>query len=358
MNSSQLSNEDSDIKLFKVFNKLKNAQHFKISHKELKKVKQEKESLITQLSESLALIDSLRSENTMLFNIIDTLENKLKEFENLLEKFSSDNLKSMLCIHSDISNKPGLIVDDLSASTSHIFDFELNPVDIKPVIVDATCSENSCLNNCVKPNSKDSGTQGKFVHMCHHCGKVGHIIPKCYLLKSHRPWKKQEDSKQGIIEKTSSDKYVPPHRRHISKRGKDFIVYENANLKFAEPFKKHFSKRSQPTCYHCGVSRHIRPYCTQIRHQQPRIRKTEQKTSKSSSKLSKPHHVFRQQRHYPQRDSPSCYHCGKYGHIKAECFKVKPHKPKKNQTNEGLVNMMKNVLVRLINWDMAHTPAS
>jgi hypothetical protein len=37
---------------------------------------------------------------------------------------------------------------------------------------------------------------------------------------------------------------------------------------------------------------------------------------------------------------------------------VKPHKPKKNQANEGLVNMMKNVLVRLINWDMAHTPAS
>jgi hypothetical protein len=67
---------------------------------------------------------------------------------------------------------------------------------------------------------------------------------------------------------------------------------------------------------------------------------------------------FRQQWHYPQRDSPSCYHCGKYGHIKDECFKVKPHKPKKNQTNEGLVNMMKNVLVRLINWDMAHTLAS
>jgi hypothetical protein len=46
MNSSQLSNEDSDISLFKVFNKLKKSQHSKISHKELKKVKQEKESLI------------------------------------------------------------------------------------------------------------------------------------------------------------------------------------------------------------------------------------------------------------------------------------------------------------------------
>jgi len=51
MNSSQFSNKDSDIKLFKVFNKLKNAQHSKVSHKELKKVKHEKESLIVQLSE-------------------------------------------------------------------------------------------------------------------------------------------------------------------------------------------------------------------------------------------------------------------------------------------------------------------
>jgi hypothetical protein len=45
------------------------------------------------------LIDSLKSENTMLLNTIDALENKL-------EKFSSDNLKSMLCIYSDVSNKP------------------------------------------------------------------------------------------------------------------------------------------------------------------------------------------------------------------------------------------------------------
>jgi hypothetical protein len=39
-----------------------------------------------QLSESHALIDSLRSENTMMFNIIDTLENKLKESDDLLKK--------------------------------------------------------------------------------------------------------------------------------------------------------------------------------------------------------------------------------------------------------------------------------
>jgi hypothetical protein len=63
----------------------------------------------------------------------------------------------MLCIHSDISNKPDFIVDDLSAFTSHASDFELDSIVIKHVIVDTTCldnSENSCLNNYVKPNPK------------------------------------------------------------------------------------------------------------------------------------------------------------------------------------------------------------
>jgi hypothetical protein len=141
--------------------------------------------LIVQLSESHTLIDSLKYENTMLFDIIDSLEKKL-------EKFSSDNLKGMLCFHSDISNKPDLIVDDLSTSTSHAFDSELDSIVIKPVIVDTACldnSKNSYLNNCVKPKSKDIGTQahGKFVPTCHNCGKIGHIRPNCYLLKSNRP---------------------------------------------------------------------------------------------------------------------------------------------------------------------------
>lgn len=78
----------------------------------------------------------------MLFNIIDTLENKLKEFEDLLKNFSSDNLKSMLCIHSDVPNKPSLIVDDLSSCTSHASDSELDFIVIKPVIVDTTCLDN------------------------------------------------------------------------------------------------------------------------------------------------------------------------------------------------------------------------
>jgi len=157
---------------------------FKKSNKELKKIKQEKKSLILQLSELYVLIDSLKSDNTMLFDTVDVLENKLKESDDLLEKFSSNNLKSMLCIHTDISNKPDLIVNDLNTSTSHASDSELDSIDIKPVIEDTACLDKSCLTNHVMPNSKESRIQGKFIPKCHNCGKIGHIRPNCYLLKS------------------------------------------------------------------------------------------------------------------------------------------------------------------------------
>jgi septal ring factor EnvC (AmiA/AmiB activator) len=84
MNSSMLSKENFDTKLLENFLKFsKNSKNF---NKELKKVKQEKESSIIKLSESHALIDSLKYENAMLFNTIDTLENKLKESEDILKK--------------------------------------------------------------------------------------------------------------------------------------------------------------------------------------------------------------------------------------------------------------------------------
>jgi hypothetical protein len=175
----------------------------------------------------------------------------------------------MLCIHSDISNKSVLIVNDMSTSTSHAFDFELDSIDIKPVIVDIACLENSCLNNHVMPKSKKSGTRGKFVPTCHNCGKIDHIRPNCYLLKSHMPWIKQDAPRKGKVENSSSSKYVPPHMRYI--KGKGNIVCENANLKSAEIVKKHTNKRSLPTCHHCGITSHIRPKCPHLQAQKSKV---------------------------------------------------------------------------------------
>jgi seryl-tRNA synthetase len=94
MNSSQLSKENSDNELFEDFLKLSKTS--KTSDKELEKVKQEKESLIIQYYESHVLIDSLKSENDMLFNTIDTLENKLKESKDPLKKEACDQLLSLI----------------------------------------------------------------------------------------------------------------------------------------------------------------------------------------------------------------------------------------------------------------------
>jgi hypothetical protein len=55
------------------------------------------------------------------------------------------------------------------------------------MIEDIACLDNSCLTNHVMSKSKESEIQGKFIPKCHNCGKIGHIRPNCYLLKSHRP---------------------------------------------------------------------------------------------------------------------------------------------------------------------------
>jgi hypothetical protein len=67
----------------------------------------------------------------------------------------------MLSIYTDISNKLDSTIDDFSVSTSHASDVELDSIVIKPVIVDTICLDNvknSCLNNCVKPKSKELRT--------------------------------------------------------------------------------------------------------------------------------------------------------------------------------------------------------
>jgi len=39
----------------------------------------------------------------------------------------------MLCVQKDFSNKPSVIVDDLSASTSHASNSEIKSLFVKPV---------------------------------------------------------------------------------------------------------------------------------------------------------------------------------------------------------------------------------
>jgi len=286
------------------------------------------------------LIDSLKSENTMLFDIIDKLENKLKEAEDLLKKFSSNNLKSMLCIHSDVPNKPGLIVNDLSASTSHAYDSELDSIIIKPVIVDTACLDNSCLNNCVMPKPKESGTRGKFVPTCHNCWKIGHIRPNCYLLKSHRPWIKQDAMRKSKVDDSSSAKYVLPHRRHI--KGKDNVICKNANHNFAENTKKHSNKRSLPTCHHYGITDHILSKCPQLQKL-----KVQRKLPTRATSGTLPPMALQAPRH--QQEFVPAYQSGKSKKNKSRRYKRRPQKPISYHDYEGFLSLMQGMLRRMDN---------
>jgi hypothetical protein len=88
------------------------------------------------------------------------------------------------------------------------------------------------------------------------------------LLKSHRPWIKQDALRKSEVEDSSSAKYVPPHRRHIN--GKGTVVCKNANLNFVENVKKHSNKKILPTCHHCSITGHIRLKCPQLQAQKPK----------------------------------------------------------------------------------------
>jgi len=259
-----------------------------------------------------------------------------------LKKFSSDNLKSMFCIHSDIPNKPGLIVDDSSASTSHASDSKLDSIINKPLIVDTACLDNSCLNKHVMPKSKESGTQGKFVPTCNNCGKTGHIRLNCYLLESHRPWIKQDALRKGKVEDSSS--YVPPHRRHI--KGKGNIVCKNANHISAEKVKQHSTKRSLPTCYHYCITGHIRPNCPHLQAQKSKVQK-ELPTRATSGTL--PPTALQAPRH--QQKFVPAYQSGKSKKNKPRRYKRKSQKPTSNHGYEGLLNLMQDMLTRMDNMD-------
>jgi len=294
--------------------------------------------LFLQLSESHVLINSLKSENTMLFDTVDALQNKLKESEDLLEKFSSNNLKGMLCIHTDISNKPDLIVNDLSTFTSHASNSESDSIDMKPVIEDTTCLDNSCLTNLVMPNSKESGIQGKFIPKCHNCGKIGHI--------------KQDALRKSEVEDSSSSKYVPPHRRHI--KGKGNIVCKNANHISAEKVKQHSNKRSLPTCHHCSITGHIRPKCPYLQAQKSKIQ-NELPTRATSGTLplttfQAPRHQQRQLKLVPANQR------GQSKKNKSRHYKRKPQKSISNHGYEGLLNLIQCMLRRMDNMNKTSKP--
>jgi hypothetical protein len=96
-------------------------------------------------------------------------------------------------------------------------------------------------------------------------------MPNCYLLKSHKPWIKQDALRKSEVEDSSSSKYVPPHRRHI--KGKGNVICKNANYNSAENVKKHSNKRRLPTYHHYDITGHIRSKCPHLQAQKSKVQR-------------------------------------------------------------------------------------
>jgi hypothetical protein len=193
----------------------------KVSSK-LKAVVHDKESLANGLSELHVLIDSLKSEK---------------------ESLANDLSKSHILIDS-LKFEISLLVHNTSASTSHASNESLNVEFVNVKEAKANFSKTPSVkqtqgkfapicHHCgvsghIRPNcwkfeatpkkenqaaaSTLHGKKGKKIHLehyafypkprvmhpprklpskrfvpiCHHCGKVGHIRPKCFDLKSHK----------------------------------------------------------------------------------------------------------------------------------------------------------------------------
>ena len=166
-------------------------------------------------------------------------------------------MKSFLCIEESVSNKLSMIVDNAGASTSHASNDSLNVelVNVKeakanfsktPLVKQTQCKLVPICHHCgvighIRPNcwkfkaapkkenqAVASTLQGKkiyieshasypkprvmhpprklssqrFVPTCHHCGKVGHIRPHCFNLKSQLQKNKNSISRkdcEGLV---------------------------------------------------------------------------------------------------------------------------------------------------------------
>jgi hypothetical protein len=167
------------------------------------------------------------------------------------------------------------------------------------------------------------------------------------LLKSHRPWIKQDALRKSEIEDSSSSKYVPPHRRHI--KGNSNVICKNANHNSVESVKKHSNKRSLPTCHHCSITGHILPKCPQLQKS-----KVQRKLSTRTTLGILPPMALQARRH--QQKFIPANQSGKPKKNKSRHYKRKLQKLNRSHGYEGLLSLIQDILRSMANMDMTRKP--
>jgi hypothetical protein len=202
------SEEEGDLQdaynhLFSEYNKVKklNKQHLQ----ELKEVNLENDKLSSALTDSHAIHDTLKSENYSLTAKVKSLENDLKDSRNHLKKFSNEKLNHMLHNQKHSFDRIGLGFDKSVVSSTNV----VSPsklIFVKPVCKEENLAKKKEMLPLVSKGEKGKGIltdsyvsrstprrahmprnqpSQRFIPTCHHCGKIGHIRPKCFQLNNH-----------------------------------------------------------------------------------------------------------------------------------------------------------------------------
>jgi hypothetical protein len=202
------SEEEGDLQeaynhLYSEYSKVKklNKEHLQ----KLKEVNLEKDKLSSTLTESHAILDTLKSENHSLIAKVKSLENDLNDSRNHLKKFSNEKLNHMLHNQKHSFDRTGLGFDKSIVSSTNV----VSPS--KLIFVKPVCKKENLAKKKEMLPPVSRGKKGKeiltdsyvsrstprrahmprnqptqrFIPTCHHCGKIGHIRPNCFQLNNH-----------------------------------------------------------------------------------------------------------------------------------------------------------------------------
>jgi hypothetical protein len=202
------SEEEGDLQdaynhLFSEYSKVKklNKEHLQ----KLKEVNLEKDKLSSTLTDSHAILDTLKSENHSLIAKVKSLENDLNDSRNHLKKFSNEKLNHMLHNQKHSFDRTGLGFDKSVVSSTNV----VSPsklIFVKPICKEENLAKKKEMLPPVSRGEKGKGIltdsyvsrstprrahmprnqpSQRFIPTCHHCGKIGHIRPKCFQLNNH-----------------------------------------------------------------------------------------------------------------------------------------------------------------------------
>lgn len=144
---------------------------FYFSFKGIREVEDENESLLVKLSDSHALVDALKSENSMLIDFVKSLENELKDSkESLLVRLFDSYflLDSLKCENLLLVNKVQSLEDDLVMCKSEfsnslgdkcMLDFDKSASVLKTTLVNKgkiAFVAPTCIDN-IAPRIVDNG---------------------------------------------------------------------------------------------------------------------------------------------------------------------------------------------------------